>query len=170
MKKNVFKTTTLYILLAALALCFAGTGCGTKTEATTSEDAAASVSILSSAEDIALTTEDGTNYRFSYGDLSFTAIFRNNTWQIRDSYRIENHEDLVLICQALSDAHPVPDKTYTGVRSAEDLAYEWEQHNLAFAVLPEGASWKENARHVDLNPEDQGKTLTDFLKERTGTP
>ena len=56
------------------------------------------------------------------------------------------------------------------MRTPEDLASEWEQHNLAFALLPEGVDLKESARHVDLNPEDQGKSILEFARERLGQP
>ena len=53
-------------------------------------------------------------------------------------------------------------------RDAEDMAYEWLQHNLAYKLLPETSSWKENVKDVDLNPEDQGKSLLELYKDRTG--
>ena len=48
------------------------------------------------------------------------------------------------------------------------MAYEWVQHNLAYGLLPDGSSWKESARNVDIDPKDQGKSAYDILAERLG--
>ena len=48
------------------------------------------------------------------------------------------------------------------------MAYEWEQHNIAYQLLPEDSPYKENAKDVDLNPEDQGKSIIDFALEHIG--
>ena len=52
-------------------------------------------------------------------------------------------------------------------RTAEDMAYEWIQHNIAYEILSEDSPWKEHVKHVDLNPEDQGKNLKELYKSRT---
>lgn len=155
-------------IVLCLSACF--TGCGSRTEATASVATDGSGSILHSPEDIGLSTTDGSQYHFTYGGETFRAVYRTDNWQIRDSYRITNHNDMVVICRALSAEHPIPDKSGKGIRTPEDLTAEWEQHNLAFALLPEGVDLKENARHVDLNPEDQGKSILEFAKERLGQP
>ena len=48
------------------------------------------------------------------------------------------------------------------------MVYEWKQHNLAFQVLPEGNSFRESAKDVDLDPRDQGKSLVEIYEDRTG--
>jgi hypothetical protein len=151
-------------LLLLLLLCLTFTGCGSETETSTAADS--TPSILTSPEDIQLSTTDGSEYSFTYGTETFRAVHQENNWRIFHSYRITNRSDMILICRALITEHPIPDKAGTGYRTPEDLTDEWEQHNLAFTLLPEGAEWKESARHVDLNPEDQGKNILEFLNER----
>lgn len=53
-------------------------------------------------------------------------------------------------------------------RTAEDMAFEWLQHNLAYEFLPENNPWRENAKDVDLNPEDQNRTFQEMYEARTG--
>ena len=53
-------------------------------------------------------------------------------------------------------------------RTVDDLVYEWQQHNLAYTILPDDNSWKEHAKDVDLNPDDQGKSLEEMYEDRTG--
>ena len=172
--RTMHRLLTKRILVSAgILLCLAAffTGCGNRTETTASVVSDGGTgSILHSPDDIGLSTTDGSQYHFTYGGKDFRAIYRTDNWQIRDSYRIIDHNDMVMICRALSAEHPIPDKSGQGVRTPEDLASEWEQHNLAFALLPEGVDLKESARHVDLNPEDQGKSILEFARERLGQP
>ena len=150
-------------------------GCGSKeTEASTNAKADNSSnagesgadnypSLLASTGDLNLRSDDSEHYSFEYGGTTYSAEFQGNSWRIYDSYRIMNHEDMLLICQALTAEHPIPTADGKGNRTIQDLAHEWDQHNFAFTLLPEGSEWKERARHVDLNPEDQGKELMDFV-------
>ena len=122
---------------------------------------------LASSEELMLTDEDGTHFHFTYHDQLFRAEYMPDNWKIFDSYRITNNRDMIIICQALSDLHPIPSADHSGFRTAEDMAYEWHQHNLAYFLLPDEMKWKSNAKDVDLNPEDQGKNLIDFIIDRS---
>ena len=122
---------------------------------------------LASSEDLMLTDEDGTHFHFTYHDQLFRAEYMPDNWKIFDSYRITNNRDMIIICQALSDLHPIPSADHSGFRTAEDMAYEWHQHNLAYFLLPDEMKWKSNAKDVDLNSEDQGKNLIDFIIDRS---
>ena len=159
------------LLLVTVLLVFL-TGCGEKDTSGSTEvnhgEGTEYPSLLSSVEDLSLQTEDGENYSFFYVCETYRAHYRDDTWKIYDSYRIMNHSDMLLICQALTAEHPIPDAKGSGNRTPEDLVYEWDQHNLAFSLLPEGSKWKDSARDVDLNPEDRGKDLLQFVYERTG--
>ena len=112
----------------------------------------------------------GWDYEFVYDGNTFEAIYtaEPENWKIVDSYRIKNRSDMVTICTVLSGIHPIHSKDYENFRTPEDMAYEWEQHNLAYSILPKDNAWKENARDVDLDPEDQGKSLYELFKARTG--
>lgn len=46
------------------------------------------------------------------------------------------------------------------------MAYEWQQHNLAYPLIPSDSAWKESARDVDINPQDQGKSLYELFYDR----
>ena len=148
-----------------LSLLFLFAGCGKKEEAPSEDTTAAA--ILSSVGDISLSTTDDIHYTFLYNGETYQATFTEDTWKIIDSRKITNRSDMTIICQAISDQHPIPTPDRTGYRTPEDMAYEWEQHNLAYYMLPDGAKWKDNAKDVDLNPEDQGKTIFNFLIERS---
>ena len=54
-------------------------------------------------------------------------------------------------------------------RTIDDLVYEWQQHNLAYELLPDDNSWRSHAKDVDLDPADQGKSLTEIYEARTGS-
>ena len=122
---------------------------------------------IQSADELCLTSDDDSHYSFTYAGETYRAIFDTDTWKIIDSYRVTNTADMVIICQALSDLHPVPNADRTGYRTADDLAYEWLQHNIAYSLLPDDMKWKQNAKDVDLNPDDQGKNLINFFFERS---
>lgn len=126
--------------------------------------------ILNSPEDIGLRDIDGanTNFEFTYDKLVFEAIYTYDNWKIVDSYRITNTADMEIICQALIEVNPIHGKDMVSYRTAEDMAYEWDQHNLAYEILTDSSPWRENARDVDLNPDDQGKSILDFYLDRTG--
>lgn len=122
-------------------------------------------SLLSSPEDIGLHDVDGSGgtYSFIYAGESFTAYYWTDNWRIIDSYKITSESDITIICEALAETNPVHSADYTGYRTAEDMAYEWIQHNKAYEFLPDGSSWKESARDVDLDPADQGKSMYDIF-------
>lgn len=124
---------------------------------------------LSSVDDVALVPMDdyGYSYIFTYGGEEFTACFDTYAWRVYDSYRIDNHNDIVTICQALINEHPVYGADWESWRTAEDMAYEWEQHNLAYKMLPVNSHWRDDAKDVDLDPYDQGKSFHDLYASRT---
>ena len=134
------------------------------------DDVGLTASMLNSADDIVLEPTDdyGQGYVFEYGGEVFTAYFETYSWRVYDSYRITNHDDIVIICQALLNEHPVYGSDWTTLRTAEDMAFEWEQHNLAYKLLPEDSHWREDAKDVDLDPDDQGKTFPEIYESRTG--
>ena len=125
---------------------------------------------LSSVEDIELhaVDETGKNYAFSYNQEEFSARYTPDNWKIVDSYKITDTDDITIICQALSDVHPVHGRDMESFRAPEDMAFEWLQHNIAYALLPDDSPWKRNAKDVDLNPADQNKTFEEMYEDRTG--
>ena len=74
---------------------------------------------------------------------------------------------MIIICEALKTEHPIHSADYESYRTAEDMAYEWIQHNLAYELLSDDSEWKYHAKDVDINPEDQGKSVYDLYRERT---
>ncbi|SEF72144.1 hypothetical protein SAMN04487934_102266 [Eubacterium ruminantium] len=128
--------------------------------------------ILESPEDIGLTKEseeDGKEtYSFTYANVKFNAIYTEENWKITDSYRIGNTRDMEIICQALINEHPIHGKDMVSCRTPEDMAYEWEQHNIVYLFLPESSKWKKNVKDVDLDPADQGRNLEELYEARTG--
>lgn len=125
---------------------------------------------LSSVEDVGLyaVDETGKNYAFSYNQEEFLARYTPDNWKIVDSYKITDTDDIIMICQALSDVHPVRGRDMESFRTPEDMAFEWLQHNIAYAFLPDDSPWKRSAKDVDLNPTDQGKTFQEMYEDRTG--
>jgi hypothetical protein len=125
---------------------------------------------LSSVDDVALvpTGDYGCGYVFTYSGEEFTAYFDAYSWRVYDSYKITNHSDIVTICQALINEHPVYGADWESWRTADDMAYEWEQHNLAWQMLPANSHWRDDAKDVDLDPYDQGKSFRDLYESRTG--
>ena len=112
--------------------------------------------------------EGGGSYSFRYGDKRYEAYFDTDTWTIYDSYQIKNAKDILLICKALSKEHPVPSSDRESYRTPEDMAFEWQQHNLAYDQLPKGNYWSDSSRDVDLDPDDQGKSYKEIYEDRTG--
>lgn len=108
------------------------------------------------------------NYEFIYNTEKYNAMFVNDTWKIYDSYKITNSNDIKKICEALIEIHKIPSKDYKSYRNAEDMAYEWLQHNLAYTILLDGNSFRNSAKDVDLDPKDQGKSLVEIYEDRTG--
>ena len=135
-----------------------------------SEEISEHMGKLKSTEDIGLHDVDGyeTNYSFTYDGEEFTAQYTPNNWRVYDSYRITNGDDIRIICQALLDEHTVNGQDMESIRTAKDMAYEWQQHNIAYAVLPEDNVWREHAKDVDLDPADQGRSFEEIYEDRTG--
>lgn len=138
------------------------------TDTSHNENQGQSAALLSSPEDIDLHAVDewGQYYAFTYGDEAFDVYYEPDTWKVYDSYKITNHDDIVTICQALIDEHPIHGRDLESFRDAQDMAYEWEQHNLAYSLLPESSAWRESAQNVDLDPEDQGRTFAQMYASR----
>ena len=116
---------------------------------------------LSSADDINLhaVDETGRNYIFLYNHEEFSARYTEDNWKIVDSYKITNTDDMMIICQALLDLRPVHGRDMKSIRTAEDMTFEWLQHNLAYEFLPEDSPWREA---------DQGRTVQEIYEDRTG--
>ena len=125
---------------------------------------------LTSTADIGLTNYDGmgAKYYFTYKGEEFRTLYQNDCWTIYDSYKITDKDDMKIICQALIDVHPVHGRDMSSYRTAEDMAYEWEQHNIAYRYLPDDNAWKESAGNVDLDPYDQGRSYKEIYEDRTG--
>lgn len=121
-------------------------------------------------EDIIIKDIDGkdTNYEFIYKEETFKVFYTYDNWKIYDSYKIKNTSDMKKICQALIDIHPIHGSDMISYRSADDMVYEWVQHNLAYEILPESNSWKNNAKDVDFDPKDQGKSIAEIYEDRMG--
>lgn len=117
-------------------------------------------------EDLKISTTDNKNYTFIYKNETFNAIYTTDNWKIVDSYKINKKEDMIVICSALIEKHPVHGKDMVSYRTPEDMAYEWQQHNLIYYMLPEGHEFKDNAKDVDLDPADQGKAMLEMYEDR----
>lgn len=126
--------------------------------------------ILSSPSDIALTDMDGNgkNYTFRYDGEEYRALHLTDLWKIIDSYKITNESDIIIICRALSEEHPIHGRDMVSFRTPEDMAYEWLQHNMAYELLPDSSDFKEKAKDVNLDPEDQGRSFKEIYEDRTG--
>lgn len=125
-------------------------------------------SYISSAEEFELKDSDGKKkiYTFVYNGDIYTAVYTKDNWHVNDSYKIRNKKDIKIICEALINAHLVHGADMKSYRTADDMMYEWVQHNIAYDYLPNGNSWKSHAKDVDLNPADQGKSLKEMYKDR----
>ena len=125
-------------------------------------------SYISTVNDIALKDSDGKkkNYTFIYNNEKYLATYTKENWHINNSYKIRNKKDITIICQALIDVHPIHGADKKSYRTADDMMYEWVAHNIAYDYLPDGNSWKNHAKDVDLNPEDQGKSLKELYESR----
>ena len=127
--------------------------------------------VLASVSDINLTDVDGSghDYTFTYGGEEFLAVYSTpENWKVFDSYKINSESDLLIICQALIDEHPIHGRDMVSYRTAEDMVYEWQIHNLAYTFLDDDDPLKDDSRDVDLDPKDQGLTIEEFYKSRTG--
>ena len=166
------KKKLLSLLLIMMLMISVLAGCGLNEDEvevqSTGED---TVSVLKSTRDINLRDIDGkgTNYLFTYKNEDFTAIYTKDNWKIKNSYKITNGQDIAYICKALIDVHPIHGKDMKSYRTVDDLVYEWQQHNLAYNMLPDDNSWKSHAKDVDLDPADQGKSIAEIYEARTGS-
>ncbi len=166
------KILSFLVIMLIMVLILAG--CGLKEDDVVSSQYNVNedeISVLNSTKDINLRDTDGkgTNYLFTYKNEDFTAIYTKDNWKIKNSYKITNGMDIAFICKALIDIHPIHGKDLKSYRTVDDLVYEWQQHNLAYNILPDDNSWKEHAKDVDLDPADQGKSLAEIYEARTGS-
>lgn len=141
----------------------------TTTETTTETTSVPNRSgILTSPADIMLNCPSGDkhNYVFTYMRKEYTAIYTPDNWKIVDSFDINNPDDQIVICEALKNEHPIHSANYQSWRTAEDMAYEWAQHNLAYSMLSDTSPLIEDAKDVDINPSGQNKDILDFLSDR----
>lgn len=131
---------------------------------------AAAAKADAAGNDIQLRNTDGngSQYVFTYHDKEYQAVYTEDNWKIVNSYEISDPADMVRICEALKAVHPIHSADMKAWRTAEDMAYEWRQHNIAYSILPESSEWKKSARDVDINPTDQGKSIYDFYIDRSG--
>lgn len=134
------------------------------------EDEDENEDVLISTEKINLYDLDGKgkNYSFTYKGTSYTATYSKDNWHIVDSYKITDKKDIAIICQALIEVHPIHGRDMLSYRTVEDMVYEWTQHNIAYYILPEDNKWRKNAKDVDLDPADQGRSLAEMYESRTG--
>jgi len=157
-------------MAACLGMSFFMAGCSAKSKekVKTITKNYLSAGSLSSPEDINLRSDDGYSYYFTYKDEDFYAEYYDDVWTIYNSYKITNSRDITMICRALSDEHPIHGRDMESYRTPSDMAFEWEQHNIAYEQLPDDNSWKASAKNVDLDPQDQGKTFKEIYEDRTG--
>ena len=144
----------------------------------------------SSAGSIELTPAAGTEkqYTFSYKNNVYTAVYsgtdggKNDNWHIEESYRMTDKADMLAICETLSKEHTVGG-CLTGERTAMDMVNEWELHNKGYNAVTMAMNipfllsdeqktrfrgYQERLKHVDLDTEDQGLTMEEFLTMRLG--
>ena len=129
-----------------------------------------SAGLLTSAADINLSSADGgtKNYTFTYNGETYKAKHTADHWTIYDSYKINSKSDMMIICQALIDLYPVHGSDMVSYRTAEDMTFEWQQHNIGYIFLGEKSEWASHLKDVDFDPADQGKTFDEIYKDRTG--
>lgn len=130
----------------------------------------AQAGLLTSTADIALTSQDdqGKNYTFTYDGKEYTAIYTTDHWKIKNSYDINVEADMYIICQALIDEHQIHGKDMVSYRTADDMVYEWEVHNLAYAMISDDDPMMSSVRDVDFNPQDQGCSYDEIYYNHTG--
>lgn len=105
---------------------------------------------------------DKSNYYFEYKGEKFIAIYTDDNWKIINSYKITNRDDMKKICQALLDEHEIHGRDMSSYRTSEDMVYEWIQHNLAYRILSDDNKFKERAKDVDFDPEDQNRNIIEM--------
>lgn len=172
MNKKIIITITLFIL--AITLSIIGFNLNQKEKIRREEENLfgykETESVIKEQKEIELINLDGnkTHYTFIYKNETYNAIYTEDNWKIIDSYKIKNKRDMTLICEKLIEEHPIHGRDMRSYRTPSDMAYEWLQHNIAYEILPEDNTWRKNAKDVDINPSDQGKTLIEMYEEKTG--
>ena len=106
-----------------------------------------------------------TNFILIYKGEEFIVLHEEDNWRIYNSYKITSRTDILAICQALIDIHPIHGKDMISFRTAEDMTDEWVKHNFVYSILSKG-NWKDCAGTVDLDPKDQGATLIGMYEMR----
>ena len=156
MKKLLF--FIILVIIGGYLFLHGCPGSDTSADKDDSEKKASHRWLLSSTSDINLHDVDGGgwNYAFTYGDEDFQTIYGYDCWTIYDSYKITNKHDQKIICQALIDVHPVHGSDLESYRTADDK------------YLPEDNAWRSHAANVDLDPQDQGRTIEEIYEDRTG--
>ena len=126
--------------------------------------------LLTSAADLNITPQDdkGKDYTFTYDGKEYSAIHTADHWKILDSYDINNEPDMMIICQTLIDLHPIHGKDMVSFRTADDMVYEWEVHNLGYALVSDDDPMKSHLRHIDFDPRDQGCSFDEIYYNHTG--
>ena len=112
------------------------------------------------------TDEDFEYYSLEYAGGTFEVIHEYDNWKIFDSYKIRNSRDMEKICQSLIDIYPVHGRDLSSYRNAEDMTYEWVIHNIAYDILDDDDFYKQCAASVDLDPDEQNKTLLEIYSDR----
>ena len=143
---------------------------GNSSENKSSSKSGESAGLLTSTADINLTSADGgtKNYTFVYDGETYKAKHTADHWTIYDSYKINSKSDMMIICQALIDLYPVHGSDMVSYRTAEDMTFEWQQHNIGYIFLGEKSEWASHLKDVDFDPADQGKSFDEIYKDRTG--
>ena len=170
-RRTLFKiVSVLMSIIVALLSLIVVVDCTSRSEAVSSESLITDNSIV--------LTQDKNNpnfYSFNYNGTDFSAqwLYLESTWHIENSYLIKNKDDILKICKALHSVHPVPrGNDPTKYRTPEDMAYEWEQHNIGvelcenLSVFEFAKSGIERCKHVDINPGDEGKNVYELGLER----
>ena len=124
--------------------------------------------LLSAPPDIVYQYSDDSfeYYTFAYGNNEFIVLHEYDNWQIKDSYLVQNTRDMEMIAQALIDIYPVHGIDLESYRTPEDMVYEWIQHNIV-CELEEGAGkWRDSAKSVDLDPDEQNMNLWEIYQAR----
>ena len=111
---------------------------------------------------------DNNKYSFIYNDETYNVVYWIDNWKIFDSYKIRNAEHMKIICEKLLEIHQIHGEDKVSYRTADDMVFEWEQHNIGYDLLPTDSKWKDTAKDVDFDPKDQNKTLKDMYEMRTG--
>ena len=144
-------------------------GDGSSDDSQKSEDAE-SKPLITSASDLDFHCIDLSTgkYTFTYNGEVYTATYIPDNWKIIDSYKINNEHDMTIICQALIDEHPIHGADMSSYRTADDMVYEWFQHNLLYEMLPSDSQWIQHAKDVDFDPKDQNKSFEELYEDRTG--